>query len=218
MKMVKNAVALSLFVGAAAVAVDAGAAGPAGGAAGGGAAGPGAQGSGPITAYIKFIGQSQGPFDGAVTVKGHERQSLVIGLDYGVASPTDLSTGLASGKRQHSPFVITKEFDGASPQIFQALVDNENLPTVEVDLVRGSETFYKYVLTDAHLTNLHQSMTTNCVGSAPCKAVGPDGNIVGPDTPVESVAMVFRHIEVTYVPGTKGLNTAGDSWFSPVGK
>jgi type VI secretion system secreted protein Hcp len=198
MKIVKNAVVLSLVVGAAAVAVDASAA---------------------LNAYVKFTGQKQGPFKGGgITIKGHTDQSIVFGIDLDTQVPADLSTGLATGKRQHSPLILVKPIDAATPQIFQALVTNEVLKTVEVDLsqtnvVGQNANFFTYKLTNAQIIDVHHSLTTPCVGSAPCRATGPDGNIVGPDEPTETVALTFQKIEITYVNG--GV-TASDDWQSPV--
>jgi prepilin-type processing-associated H-X9-DG protein len=56
---------------------------------------------------------------------------------YSIVSPRDSASGLPTGKRQHKPMVITKEWDKATPLLMQALVSNENiteLPTGEVEL------------------------------------------------------------------------------------
>jgi hypothetical protein len=39
-------------------------------------------------------------------------------------------------------------------------------------------------------------MTTPCIGTAPCAPVGPDANIVGPDQPIETIALSFERIEI----------------------
>jgi type VI secretion system secreted protein Hcp len=201
MKIVKNAVALSLVVGAAAVAADAN------------AIGPGTTG-GPITAYMKIRGAKTGDFKGDVTVKGRTAESLVLGIDYEVQTPFDLATGQASGKRQHSPLVLVKPIDAASPQIYEAAVTGEVLTNVEIDLVQTTvqgtvNTLFKYLLTNARISSVHHSMTTNCVAGAPCKAAAPDGNIVGPDEPTESVALTFQRIEIEHL---QGKTSASDNW------
>ena len=40
---------------------------------------------------------------------------LVFGIEYNVTIPQDVHTGLASGQRQHKPYVVTKQVDSASP-------------------------------------------------------------------------------------------------------
>jgi type VI secretion system secreted protein Hcp len=197
MKIVKNAVLLSLVVGAAAVAADANAA---------------------LTAYVKFTGQKQGAINGSVTTKQFAGDSLVFGIDLDTQVPADVSTGQATGKRQHSPFIVVKPIDAASPRIYSAMANNEKLTKVVVDVTgpdtqgKGVTTLFSYTLTEAQSVDLHHSMTTPCVGSAPCKATGPDGNIVGPDEPTESIAMTYKSITITYVNG--GV-TATDDWNQP---
>jgi type VI secretion system secreted protein Hcp len=191
MKIVKNAVVLSLVVGAAAVAADANAA---------------------LVAFVTFHGEKQNLFNG--DVKG-PAESTVFGFDLDTQVPADAATGLATGKRQHSPLIVVKPINAATTQIYQALATNEVLDTVEVILRRPSPTgkgptnFFTYKLTNAQIIDVHHSMTTPCVGSAPCRATGPDGNIVGPDEPTETVTLTYQKIEITYANGGA---TFTDSW------
>jgi len=195
MKIVKNAVLLSLVVGAAAVAADANAA---------------------LTAYVKFTGQKQGAINGSVTANQFKGDSLVFGIDLDTQVPADVSAGLATGKRQHSPLILVKPIDAATPRLYSAMANNERLTKVVVDVTgpdpqgKGITTLFSYTLTDAQIVDLHHSMTTPCVGSAPCKATGPDGNIVGPDEPTESIAMIYGSITITY-----GNATVTDDWNQP---
>lgn len=41
--------------------------------------------------------------------------SCIISFDQEIVSPRDAASGLPTGKRQHKPFVITKELDKSSP-------------------------------------------------------------------------------------------------------
>jgi type VI secretion system secreted protein Hcp len=79
-------------------------------------------------------GTRQGVFPGA---KG----GAIAGLrfSYAAMSPRDAASGQASGKRQHSPIVVTKMVGAASPQIFQALTTNEVLKSVVFPAQRGRE-------------------------------------------------------------------------------
>ncbi|MBI3260695.1 MAG: type VI secretion system tube protein Hcp [Ignavibacteriae bacterium] len=47
-----------------------------------------------------------------------------ITFTYDVKSPRDVATGQASGKRQHKPITITKEFDKTKPDNMITIVDN----------------------------------------------------------------------------------------------
>lgn len=81
-----------------------------------------------LNAFIRIKGQKQGVIKGSVSQKGREESIMVIAVSHEIVSPRDAATGLPTGKRQHKPFVITKEVDRSSPLLYQALVTNENLP------------------------------------------------------------------------------------------
>lgn len=53
---------------------------------------------------------------------------------YQIVSPRDVATGQASGKRMHKPFVITKEWGAASPQLSAVK------PTYDVKTMKGART------------------------------------------------------------------------------
>jgi type VI secretion system secreted protein Hcp len=200
MKIVKNAVVLSLVVGAAAVAADANAQQKIGN----------TSGSGPVTAYVTITGEKQGVFKGDVTGAGHTNQSLVLGFDVDTQRPFDAASGQASGKRVHAPFSFVKTIDASSPQLYNAVVTGEVIKNVTVDLYRGTSTkpFFTYTLTNALITDVHHSMTTPCVAGAPCKATGIDANIVGPDEPTESVTLTFQKIQINVQGGVAAV----DDW------
>ena len=85
--------------------------------------------------YISIKGQRQGPFKGEALQKGGEGKIAGLKFRYELISPRDPASGLPTGKRQHKPVMITKEWGAASPQLFQALVTNEVLPEVVIDFV-----------------------------------------------------------------------------------
>jgi type VI secretion system secreted protein Hcp len=78
-----------------------------------------------LNAYLTLTGQKQGDIHGSVSQKGREGKTMVIAVSREIASPRDTNSGQASGKRQHKPFVITKELDKSTPLLFNALVTNE---------------------------------------------------------------------------------------------
>lgn len=85
-----------------------------------------------LNAYLKLTGQKQGDIKGSVTQKGREGKIMVIAVTHEIISPRDSASGLPTGKRQHRPFVITKELDKSTPLLFSALVNNENIPSWEL--------------------------------------------------------------------------------------
>jgi len=118
--------------------------------------------------YVAFHGTEQGTFKGG---SPHHHDGIeALGFAFGVETPVDSNTGQASGKRQHKPIKIIKEFSAASPQILQACVTNEILQTVSFQFTEatgdGRETVYpKIDLTNAtivsvtRLQNLREEVT-----------------------------------------------------------
>jgi type VI protein secretion system component Hcp len=90
----------------------------------------------PIVLYITIKGARQGIFKGELSGANHRDQ--VAGLRFsfqGIAAP-DTATGQASGKRQYSFVLFTKEWGAASPQLLSALATNEVLQSVDFEFVR----------------------------------------------------------------------------------
>src|SRR5437764_7519742 len=76
--------------------------------------------------FVAAKGQKMGDLKSELPEdKKSQHQIAALSLDYKVLSPRDLATGQSSGKRQHSPLTIVKEWGAATPQLFQALVTNE---------------------------------------------------------------------------------------------
>ena len=89
-----------------------------------------------------------------------------------VTAPRDMATGMASGKRMHKPFTITKEIDKASPMLAQAAASGEHLAEVDVQLASGG----KYTLTDVMVSSVQKSS--------------------GGDRPMETISFTYQKIEM----------------------
>ena len=155
-----------------------------------------------FTIIIK--GQKQGTFHGAATARGNSNEISCLKFNYEVISPRDAASGLPTGKRQHKPITIEKEWGEASAQIFSALVNNENLTTVTINFYKtvaqgnGEQLDYRITLTNASIIDFHQH-----IGDPK-----PDGT---PDTKrYEDVSFTFQKIRID----TEGI-TAGDDFESP---
>ena len=165
--------------------------------------------------YISIEGQKQGKFKGesgrgAPSEEGTDNdRSLGSDKIAGVrfvsetSSPRDVATGHASGKRTHKPILITKEWGAASPQLFQALVTNENLKSVLFEFVKtnakGEEEIYHTItLTNAAVSNIKSYLDlTDTTGDA------YDAH------ELEDVSFVFQKIEME---NKEGKTQAVDSW------
>jgi len=165
-----------------------------------------AQNEQPVVAYITIQGVTQGQFKGNVTVKERQGQIECIGFSYGVTAPTDKSSGLTTGKRQHSPIVIVKRVDAATPQLLQAAYSNEQLKSVTIEFTRKGPdgrpaTFQTIQLTNASVTKVNQFAGT----------VSPD-KLVPNSLPLEEIDLTFEKIDVS---DTDAKTHAGDSWGRP---
>ena len=57
----------------------------------------------------------------------------ILSFNFGVTAPHDVATGHTSGKRQHMPIVVTKEWDTTSPRLLAAVASGELVPEVKID-------------------------------------------------------------------------------------
>ena len=160
-----------------------------------------------LNAYItKIKGQRQGDIKGSVTQKGREGWIECFAFDHKVHSPRDPASGLPTGKRVHSPLRIIKPIDKSSPLLMKALVDNENLPEVEIHFftpsAAGAETnYYTITLTNANVSEVKPYMLMNR---------NPD-YMKYPE--MEEISFTYQKIMWTFV---KGGITAEDDWEAPV--
>jgi len=81
--------------------------------------------------YLWIKGQKTGDIKGEVTQKGHEGTSGVLSMEYGISSPTDVASGMATGRRVHQPISFTLRWSKATPLLLGALTNNETLSSVQ---------------------------------------------------------------------------------------
>src|SRR4051794_13109222 len=132
---------------------------------------------------------------------------MVTAAPHDVVTPRDAASGLASGKRMHKPFVITKEVDRASVPLHQLQTDNENLrewelqfwtPQLRAASGTGAEVqYFTITLANAVVSEINMQMPNN---------KHPD--LMKLDT-FEEVAFNYETIQWTWTDG--GL-TASDNW------
>jgi type VI secretion system secreted protein Hcp len=118
-----------------------------------------AQVTGAGAVHMAVTGHAQGAIRGGCTYKGRENTSVVVGLFHEVVSPRDAASGLPTGKRQHKPLVVTKYLDRATPLLYQALVNNENLTRVLLTYYRPDregvpQVYYTIELRNASIADI----------------------------------------------------------------
>lgn len=100
-----------------------------------------------LEAYLTIKGKKQGDISkdaskpdsiGQVAKVDESSQGkiTVVGFTSGIVVPRDMTSGVATGARNHQPVVITKFFDRASPLLWQALATNEILEEVVSEFYR----------------------------------------------------------------------------------
>ena len=164
-----------------------------------------------LNAYLRLKGQKQGEIKGSVTQKGRENSIMVIAVSHEIVSPRDPASGLPTGKRMHKPFVITKELDKASPLLYAALVNNENIPSWELKFYTpqvkaqqgvGTEVNHFVVsLLNANIASINFRMPNNR---------NPD---LMKYAEYEEVAFTYQKVIWTW---NEGGVTAEDDWESPL--
>jgi type VI secretion system secreted protein Hcp len=162
------------------------------------------QPGGGVRCRVAIRGAKQGPFKGDSTARGQEKWIHCSQFLLSLTSPRDAATGMATGKRQYAPIVITKEWDAASPQIFQAAATNEVLPQVELEFLRTGPQGIESVFETVTLTNATISAVKQYIGF-------PDAGEPPNPHPLENVSFTFQKIEIT---NAEGKTMAVDDWSS----
>ena len=157
----------------------------------------------PVIAYVTVQGSKQGNFKGSSNQKGRDGIIECVGFSYGIQSPRDPSSGLPTGKRMHSPVVIVKHLDAASPQLLDAAFTNENLKTVTIEFYHMDNKGRSSVFQTIRLMNASVSKVSQYGGTSSPEKLAPNTN------PYEEVSFTFQKITIE---NSEGKTTAADDW------
>ncbi len=95
----------------------------------------------PIPAYMKLEG-----IPGSVQIQGREDHVEVLAFNHEVYMPTDVKDGTSAGTRKHKSLVVIKNFDKASPKLYEYLCNGKKIPDVTIHWymidANGQETEY----------------------------------------------------------------------------
>ena len=101
---------------------------------------------------MSIKGTVQGKFKGSSPKEG---TIPVLSFNMAMSSPRDAATGQASGKRQHKPVKLSVPWGNWSPQIFSAMMNNEVLITVALEVSGGGNGTCEVIkLTNATVTDI----------------------------------------------------------------
>jgi len=108
----------------------------------------------PMPFHMEVEGENQGKIEGSCDMEGREGTIMAYAMDHAVHIPRDPQSGLPSGKRIHGPLKVMKEFDKASPKLYQALCTGEHMKNValkwyRIDATGSEEHYFTHTLEDA---------------------------------------------------------------------
>jgi type VI secretion system secreted protein Hcp len=156
------------------------------------------------TFYVSIEGEKQGKFKGEAAFSKLATGKITgVGFFMETISPRDLATGQASGKRQHKPIRFTKEWGAASPQLYEALANNEVLKSVLFEFVRTDSKGSEEVHYTIKLTNASVSRVASFFDLTSKTGTRFDGH------ELEQIELVFETIEIE---DKAGGTTATDDW------
>ena len=112
----------------------------------------------PLPAYMDING-----IQGSCEVQGRTGNVEVVGFNHQVHMPTDRKDGSATGTRVHSDLVITKNYDKASPTLYQYLCNGKVIPSAtlkwyKIDDQGVEKEYFNHILQDARITAIRPYM------------------------------------------------------------
>jgi len=158
--------------------------------------------------YVTITGTKQGQFKGESIREKHSSKLSGLSYNHTIQSPRDVATGQASGKRQHGPIQITKEWGASTPQILQALVSNEVLKEVLFEFVQTTPDGMEQVYYTVKLTNATISAVQYTTGGGE-SAESAKTSAAYDTHELEKVSFTYQRIEVDH---KAGKTSATDDW------
>jgi type VI secretion system secreted protein Hcp len=155
--------------------------------------------------YATIEGTKQGKFKGESPRKDHKDKIAGLSFEYETIIPTDVASGQPSGKRQHKPIVITKEWGAASPQFFQACVTNEAMKNVLFEFIKTDAAGKEHVYYTIKLENAFISAYKPYTG----REEGAKHRETADTFELEEIHFTFQKILVTNLDAK---TSAQDDW------
>lgn len=115
----------------------------------------------PTSIIMKIKAQQQGDIKGDLIQTGREGYIKVISVNHEITSIVDASTGLPRERKQHKPLLVLKELDRSTINLYNSLLTNEILLSVELKFwtqtQAGAEVnFFNTSLTNAWVLSIRQ--------------------------------------------------------------
>jgi len=112
----------------------------------------------PLPAYMNIP-----DIPGSCKVEGRTNWIEVLGMNHEVMMPTDRKDGSATGTRVHKDMVVVKNFDKASPKLYQYLCNGKVVPTAtltwyKIDEQGIEKAYFEHQLQNARITSIRPYM------------------------------------------------------------
>jgi len=112
---------------------------------------------------MELEGKNQGKIEGSCEMQGREGTILIYAMKHHIHIPRDTHSGLPTGKRVHNPLAVVKEYDKASPKLYQALCTGEQFSNVtikwyRIDPTGKEEHYFTTKLEDAIIVDMKPYM------------------------------------------------------------
>lgn len=112
----------------------------------------------PLPAYMEIDG-----IQGSCDVQGRNGNVEVVGFNHEVYMPSDRKDGSATGTRVHKDLVIIKNYDKASPTLYQYLCNGKIIPSAKLKWYKIDEQgvekeYFNHMLQDARITSIRPYM------------------------------------------------------------
>ena len=131
--------------------------------------------------WITVTGAKQGLFKGESSGKVLGNRIMLTSFEMEVTSGSDILSGLSTGKKNYTPILIQKTIGPTSLQFLQALISNENLTKVTIEVLdANNKPAYTIILINAHVNSCKHSFTN------------------GKDEPIDLIKLTFQKIEFDY--------------------
>lgn len=113
----------------------------------------------PTPIHMTVEGAKQGPFKGSVTMAGREDSIEVFDLQHQLHSPSDISSGRATGKRQHMPVKVLCAIDKSTPLFYGACAQNEIIVSAkfsfyDVDMTGAEVEYFNIEISNARVVDV----------------------------------------------------------------
>ena len=108
-------------------------------------------------------------YPGSSEKEGREDTSDVFEIEHHIHQPVDLTTGMATGVRVHSPMRIVKVIDKATPGFHKALATGQNLSEAVITfyridpMTRQEQEYYRITMRQARIVDIQPYMPMSFV-------------------------------------------------------